>query len=166
MITLKTVLKDKFWILQRDNSGSVGTMRVEKDHVSVLLDEKPSQYATVDEAKSALGINEQVPVKTISNQMQDVLGYPTDLEKVYKIRNEQGLPCYTKSDTGNILHAAGWYGMHRNGLHAEAFCPKLNTLKNYPYIGPYRTQSDLRVAMISWKRNDQTGYNTIKQVLV
>ena len=61
MITLKTVLKDKFWILQRDNSGSVGTMRVEKDHVSVLLDEKPSQYATVDEAKSALGINEHVP---------------------------------------------------------------------------------------------------------
>ena len=163
MITLKVVLKDKFWILQRDGA-SVGTMRIETDHVSVMLDEKHSKYTSIEDAKSSLGVGEIVAVKTSVGQMQGVLGYPTDLEEVYNIKEEQGLPCYTKNKNSSVLHAAGWYGMHRNGLHAEAFCPKLNTLQNYPYIGPYKNQTDLRVAMTSWKRNDQTGYSTAKQV--
>lgn len=164
MITVKVVLKDKFWILQRNDGVSVGTMRVEKDHVSVLLNEKPSQYATLNDAWKALGIVDAVAPKSVTNHTKDVLGYPTDLEEVYNIRTEDNLPAYTKSKTSSIVHVAGWYGMHRNGLHAEAFCPKLNTLKNYPFIGPFKSQTDLRVAMISWKRNDQTGYSTTKQV--
>jgi hypothetical protein len=161
MITAKVVIKDKFWILQRDGA-SVGTLRFELNQINVMLDEKPQQYADIDTATTALGIGESVA--KVTSQLQGVFGYPTDLETVYNIREEQGLPCYTKSKTSSVLHAAGWYGMHRNGLHAEAFCPKFNTLENYPYIGPYRSQTDLRVAMISWKRNDQAGHNSIRQV--
>lgn len=156
MITNKVVLKDKFWILQKDGA-SVGTMRVETDHVSVILDGKSQRFNDVTEANQALGISESTASAIVVGQLQDVYGYPTDLEEVFNVREDIGLPCYTKNKTSKVVHAAGWYGMMRNGLHAEAFCPKVNTLKSYPYIGPFRSQMDLRLAMTSWKRNDQTG---------
>lgn len=156
MITTKVVLKDKFWILQKDGA-SVGTMRIEPDHVSVMLDGKSHRFLDVLEANKALEINETPTASTAAGQLQDVYGYPTDLEDVFNIKEEDGLPCYTKSKNSKVVHAAGWYGMMRNGLHAEAFCPKVNTLQSYPFIGPFRSQMDLRLAMTSWKRNDQTG---------
>lgn len=163
MITNKVVLKDKFWILQKDGA-SVGTMRVETDHVSVILDGKSQRFNDVAEANRALGINESTAAAIVVGQLQDVYGYPTDLEEVFNVREDSGLPCYTKNKTSKVVHAAGWYGMMRNGLHAEAFCPKVNTLKSYPYIGPFRSQMDLRLAMTSWKRNDQTGSVAIGSV--
>jgi len=156
MITTKVVLKDKFWILQKDGA-SVGTMRVESDHISVMLEGKGHRFTSVEEATKALEINEASTAAVVAGQLQDVYGYPTDLEDVFNVREEAGLPCYTKNRNSKVVHAAGWYGMMRNGLHAEAFCPKVNTLKSYPYIGPFRSQMDLRLAMTSWKRNDQTG---------
>lgn len=162
MITAKVVLKDKFWILQREGV-SVGTLRIEKDTVLVTLDDAPYRYDTLEEAKDAIGFGDTV-AKTESSQLQSVMGYPTDLDEVFNVQEVDGLYCYTKVKSSKVVHAAGWFGMHRNGLHAEAFCPKVNTLKSYPYIGPYKNQTDLRVAMISWKRNDQTGYDTTRQV--
>jgi len=155
MITTKVVLKDKFWILQKDGA-SVGTMRIEPDHVSVTLDGIAHRFVDINEASKSLEINEASTNIAVSGQLEDVYGYPTDLEHVFNVQKDAGLPCYTKSKNSKVIHAAGWYGMMRNALHAEAFCPKINTLRSYPYIGPFRSQMDLRLAMTSWKRNDQT----------
>ena len=165
MISAKVVLKDKFWMLQKEGV-SVGTLRFESDHISVMLDGNPLKFKNITEAKSALEIFDSATSSVPgSAQLQDALGYPTDLEQVFNLCEDQGLPCYTKAKNSKVVHAAGWYGMQRNGLHAEAFCPKVNTLRTYPYIGPFKSQSDLRVAMTSWKRNDKSGSNTARQIL-
>jgi len=165
MISAKVVLKDKFWMLQKEGV-SVGTLRFEADHISVMLDGSPLKFADINEAKSALEIVDSI-TSTVSgsSRLEEAYGYPTDLERVFNLVEDQGLPCYTKAKNSKVVHAAGWYGMQRNGLHAEAFCPKVNTLKTYPYIGPFKSQTDLRVAMTSWKRNDKSGSNTTRQVL-
>ena len=165
MISAKVVLKDKFWMLQKEGV-SVGTLRFEADHISVMLDGNPLKFANINEAKSTLEIIDSATLSTSgTTQLQGAYGYPTDLEQVFNLCEDQGLPCYTKAKNSKVVHAAGWYGMQRNGLHAEAFCPKVNTLKTYPYIGPFKSQTDLRVAMTSWKRNDKSGSNTARQVL-
>ena len=53
MISAKVVLKDKFWMLQKEGV-SVGTLRFEADHISVMLDGNPLKFANINEAKSTL----------------------------------------------------------------------------------------------------------------
>jgi hypothetical protein len=143
-------------------------MRVEDSGVSVVLDEQQKKYATLEQAKSDLGLSDTVS-KTAPTEYANVLGYPTDQEHAFNIHQDDKrgslLPCYTKTKNSKVIHAAGWYGMLRNGLHAEAFCPKVNTLESYPYIGPYKNQTDLRVAVIAWKRNDLSRHDNTRQVL-
>jgi hypothetical protein len=165
MITTKLVLKDKFWILQEDGV-SVGHLRNEGTYISAVVNKEHLQFASLEEANEKLniGVNEKHSDLTVS-QLQHVYGYQTDLEQVFHVHEDGGLPCYAKAKNSKVIHAAGWYGMHRNGAYAEAFCPKVNTLRTYPFIGPFKNQTDLRVAMISWKRNDQTRPITAGQVL-
>jgi len=166
MISVKVVLKDKFWMLQKEGA-SIGTLRFESDHISVILNSEPMKFKNIEEAKKALEIFDTVTTDKVpgSTQLQEAYGYPTDLEQVFNLHEDQGLPCYTKAKNSKVVHAAGWYGMQRNGLHAEAFCPKVNTLRTYSFIGPFKNQTDLRVAMTAWKRNDKSGSNSTRQIL-
>lgn len=170
MITSKVVLKNKFWILQEDGV-SIGHLRFEHNNISAKLNKENYLFSSIAEAKKKLHIKCADEAPESAPQFQFVYEYQTDLEQVFNIHKDNGLPCYTKTKNSKVVYSAGWYGMHRIGVrggvpgaHAETFCPKVNTLRAYSYIGPFKNQTDLKVAITSWKRNEQQGSISLKQV--
>jgi len=150
------VIPNKLWITYGDNDVKTGTMSPASDDPSMLV-----QFFTdgSNVAHDRDNINElfdfQEKSEPSSWHQAHVFGYPISDIKPFKIQECDNLPCFTKSATSTVYFAAGYYGINfTNGGWMESHCPKLSTLHKYEFIGPFKTQTDMQIAIQRRKRND------------
>ena len=55
--------------------------------------------------------------------------------------------CFTKTKTSTIKYCAGYFGLRFAHKWVKSFCPKLETIFKYDFIGPYKLEADLLIAM-------------------
>ena len=78
--------------------------------------------------------------------IDEVLGYPCKhkgFNTVLKDIKGKQVPVYTKTETSKTLYAAGYYGLHFNGVWRNTYCVKLETLENYEFVGPFKSKSEV-----------------------
>ena len=144
MILAKSVIKDKFWILE-ENAKRVGMMNFKDDNYVITLRRKDYVAHDNKELKN-LGI-EFVKRDLTHGGHLEVMGYPTDQEDVYNIQKIDGYPCFTKKANTKSVHAAGWYGVKFKNGWVQSFCPRLTTVQSYESVGPYKNQTDLKLVL-------------------
>lgn len=144
MILAKSVIKDKFWILE-ENSKRVGMMNFKDDNYIINLRRK-EYTAHNDKELRKLGI-EFVKRDYTHGGHLEVMGYPTDQEEVFNVREIDGFPTFTKKVASKSPHVSGWYGLKFKNGWVSVLCPRLTTVKNNVYVGPYKTKMDLKVIL-------------------
>jgi|TARA_B110000977_G_scaffold20291_1_gene24359 hypothetical protein len=151
--TAKNIINDKFWIVEL-NGTNVGTV---KFHNAVYIyfnnDTKESVTYTQEEFKNQFKI-----VNTNRNKsvFAEVYGYTTNCEEVFNVRTEENTPVYTKTSTSKNYFAAGYYAIYFPSIKwSSAHCPRLKTLQSYPFIGPFKSEEDVNLAM-KRKRYEET----------
>lgn len=154
MILAKSVIKDKFWILE-ENAKRVGMMNFTNEHYSINMNRKEFTATTKTELKK-LGIEFVVRDLNHGGHLE-VLGYPTDREEVYNVKTIDGYPTFTKKAESKSVHVAGWYGLKFKNGWVTVLCPRLSTLHNNTHIGPYKTKMDLKV-VIGQQHDDDDDY--------
>ena len=142
----KPIVDDRFWILEDPNLGRVGTMQTVAQGVQVNLQGSVTVYENFQQAAAALSLqavnNAQSAPATMTWYSN---GYPTNVQPYNEMYNAQlGLPIYTKTERSKSFHAAGYYIIRFDFAWAQAYCPKVVTLKNNPYAGPYRTRLEMQ----------------------
>jgi len=144
MILAKSVIKDKFWILE-ENAKRVGMMNF-KDNNYVINLKKKEMVAHGQADLKKLGI--EFILRDLSQGGHlEVMGYPTDQEELFNVETIKGYPCFTKKAQSKSIHAAGWYGLKFKNGWVTVLCPRLSTLENNTHIGPYKTKMDLKVVL-------------------
>jgi hypothetical protein len=146
-IKAKTMLENKFWILE-DEGVRVGTLT--KDGEGFVFSKKGEIKFFHDESqlKKDFGTNfltAQITQPLGSPIEKSVHGYPTKCEpfnSMFDIRRK--LPLFTKSENSKSVYCAGYYLIKFNVSWLKSFCPKLITLERNDYIGPFRTESKAR----------------------
>ena len=150
MIKTKTILKDKFWIMEEDGVR-VGTLSIADDKF-MFSGPKGTQYFDSERAlKKTFGkdvlINE-VTVKEETSQDNDAYGYPTSTTPYNPMLDVQRkLPLFTKSEKSKSLYCAGYYIIHFDKGWVKSFCPKLITVERYETRGPFKTDIEMRQAL-------------------
>lgn len=144
MILAKSVIKDKFWILE-ENSKRVGLMNFTGEKYTVNLKRQDYTIRDFNELKN-LGIEFVVRDYTHGGHLE-VMGYPTDQEKVYNVQDIEGYPVFTKKPTSKSLHVAGWYGLKFKNGWVCSLCPRFSTIKTNTHVGPFKTKMDLKVIL-------------------
>lgn len=144
MILAKSVIKDKFWILE-ENAKRVGMMNFKDDNYIINL--KKADIVAHDKGElKTLGIEFILRDFTQGGHLE-VMGFPTDQEEVFNVQELKGYPCFTKKAQSKSIHAAGWYGLKFKNGWVAVLCPRLSTLDNNTNLGPYKTKMDLKVVL-------------------
>jgi hypothetical protein len=144
MILAKSVIKDKFWILE-ENAKRVGMMNLKDDNYIINL--KKADIVAHDKGElKTLGIEFILRDFTQGGHLE-VMGFPTDQEEVFNVQELKGYPCFTKKAQSKSIHAAGWYGLRFKNGWVAVLCPRLSTLDNNTNLGPYKTKMDLKVVL-------------------
>ena len=144
MILAKSVIKDKFWILE-ENAKRVGMMNFKDNNYTINLKRKDFIVQDEHELKD-MGIEFVVRDLTHGGHLE-VMGYPTDQEEVFNVKEIDGFPTFTKKALSKSTHVAGWYGLKFKNGWCTSLCPRLTTVKTNVYIGPYKSKMDLKVVL-------------------
>lgn len=150
-INAKTILKDKFWIIE-DNGKKMGTLTVnEENRYMYSCAEGTAFFDDKTQLNNSLGkINwsSATSISDASPETYEVYGLPTSTKAfntMYDIKRKLAL--FTKSAKSKSIYCAGYFIIEFEKGWVRSFCPKLITIERYGYKGPFKTDLEMRSAL-------------------
>lgn len=143
----KTIIPNKFWIIENISGDKVGTMSANANSVVVSLDET-QKFDSVETACLNMNIsmkNNKEVIPAIEEITNDVMGYPVNCvphNPVWDVQRK--IPLFTKNAKSKSFHAAGYYIIKFDHGWAQGYCPKLSTLVENDYQGPFKSKIEMR----------------------
>lgn len=147
-VKAKPVLEDKFWIVEEEGVR-VGTLSKNEEGFVVSQKGKIEFYKSENQLKKKFGKN--FLVAKINHQPAstcEVHGYPSrtiPYNSMYDIKNK--LPLFTKSEKSKSVYCAGYYLIKFNVNWLKSYCPKLITVERNEYLGPFKTEFEMKAAL-------------------
>jgi len=154
-IKAKPVLENKFWIVE-DEGVRVGTLSKTDEGFVVLRKGKIDYYKTESQLNKKYGKGFLIAnIKNTEGAKVDleVHGYPTrshPFNSMYDIKRK--LPLFTKSEKSKSVYCAGYYLIKFNVHWLKSFCPKLITVERNEYLGPFKTEFEMKAALSNVNR--------------
>lgn len=157
-IKAKTILKDKFWIVE-DEEKRIGTLCWDEDRYMFTDGSETCFFDNKRQMKKKFGteIFWGEPVesesKPASEEDLQVYGYPTSVlpyNTMYDVKRK--LPLFTKSSKSKSLYCAGYYIIKFDKGWVKSFCPKLITVERYEAQGPFKTELEMRQELANANR--------------
>jgi hypothetical protein len=152
-INAKTLVKDRFWILE-ENGQKLGTLQKKEDNGWIFLSKGDSKetFDTPESLRERFGIDVLTTEPTAEIKVQqniednfEVHGYPVSQHPYNPMFDVQKqLPIYSKTPKSKSLFCAGYYIICFEKGWRKAYCPKLITLQRYPFKGPIRSKIEMQ----------------------
>ena len=156
-INAKPILEDKFWIVE-EAGEKVGTLS--KNDEGFIFSNKGKITFHPDAADLTKKFGPSfLTAKVIAPAEQkdfSVHGFPTrttPYNSMFDIQNK--LPLFTKSEKSRSVYCAGYYLIKFNVNWLKSFCPKQVTVERNEYMGPYKTEIEMKLALSNVKRSDK-----------
>ena len=150
-VNAKTLIKDKFWIIE-ENGEKLGTLQKQESNGWICLSKKNNKeiFHTQENLRERFGIditNVEPTQNTEQTENVDLVvhGYPVS-QKPYNpmFDVQKQLPIYSKTPKSKSLFCAGYYIICFEKGWRKAYCPKLITLQRYPFKGPMKTKLEMQ----------------------
>lgn len=158
MIISKTLIPNKEWILKQGNE-KVGSIAKIKKGYSFLKKGQQLQYKSIEEIKENFGIDITLPVNqqkhNSGNLSYHIYNFPCSskpFEDVYNIKKK--LPLFAKSSKSKSRYCAGYYIIKFRKGWVKSFCPKLITLERYKFLGPFKTEQEMKTMLNMVNKNE------------
>ncbi len=151
-IKAKTLVKDKFWIME-EHGQKLGTLQKKDDNGWIFLSKKDHRqvFHTQESLFTRFGFNifekSNTPDEPIIEQTSNftVHGYPCSQHPYNPMFDVQKqLPIYTKTPKSKSQFCAGYYIICFEKGWRKAYCPKMITLSRYKYKGPMKTKIEMQ----------------------
>ena len=151
-IRAKTLVKDKFWIVEQ-NGQKLGPLQKKEDDGWIFLNkqDKRQVYHTQESLFAKFGFNifekSNTPEEPIIEQTSNftVHGYPCSQNPYNPMFDVQKqLPIYTKTPKSKSQFCAGYYIICFEKGWRKAYCPKMITLSRYKCKGPMKTKIEMQ----------------------
>ena len=75
--------------------------------------------------------------------IKEVNGYPIKHDESFEIMEEKQYSTYSKKEKSEDRYAAGYFSIQFKNKWQQSFCPRVNTLVNNPFYGPFKTKMEL-----------------------
>ena len=138
------LIEDKFWIVE-SRIGKVGTIRKVSTGYE-FFNQLDKTTTNID------NLNDFGSIEKQETDLKTFQGYPTNSSIVYNGEHEK-LPIFYKKPSMKQPHAAGYY-IIKFKKWLPSFCPRLSTLQNYEYNGPFLTEWDMNLQLKRTKKYD------------
>tara|TARA_A100001011_G_C14310009_1_gene845059 strand:+ start:1453 stop:1968 length:516 start_codon:yes stop_codon:yes gene_type:complete len=157
-IKTKQLLPDRFWIIEH-NGSRIGTIQ-RHDENNFVVTGIDSSIAQMSKQEIEDQFNLFAPVQNIveatktEDTKKEIYGYPTKhtpFNAVLDVKHQ--IPLYSKSPNSNNLYAAGYYIVHFPKGWVKGFCPKLSTITQNQFQGPFKTVMEQRQAFSNVNKN-------------
>ena len=137
----KPVVKDKFWIVEREGSKCATIQAIDEDGgFTYVHDNQREYFPSIKLLSKKYNITFEKADKKKTVVEDNIWGFPTAGKNFNALFDVQRyLPIYTKTKASKSYFGAGYYAVNLNDTWVTQFCPKLIMLNRYEYCGPFST---------------------------
>lgn len=161
-IETKLLLKNKEWIICQ-NQSKIGSICKEKNKYFFLKNGKKLEITNLQEFENNFGIKLSLDNKLINQKLdsKQIYGYPCKTKPVKPIFNlKKRLPLFLKRSNSKSYYCAGFYLLKLKKGWVKNFCPKLVTLNNNIYHGPFKTELELKEKLFELNNDEKYQHIT------
>ena len=150
MLHAKPIIEEKFWIVEKDGE-KFATLRKNDDLFVLSTSEGMQVFESKERLKQTFGPDFfvlNIPAIADNDAVYEVHGFPTRVvpyNAMFDVKRR--LPLFYKSISSKSLYCAGYYIINFEKGWLRAFCPKLATLQQNNFQGPFRTKDDMKRAL-------------------
>ena len=156
-VTAKPVLKNKFWIVENEGVR-VGTLSKEDDGFVMSSKSSVEIFKSENALKKKFGkdfLIAKIKNNNATQNLKEVHGYPTRTKPFNSMFDiQQKLPLFTKSEKSKSIYCAGYYLVKFNVNWLKSFCPKLITIERNEFMGPFKTELEMKLALNNVNRSN------------
>ena len=161
MVILKEITENSWLILSEDDQERIGLLSSNPNGFVLLSKGGKVKFAERSDVEEFF--EEKVFDKVIQPIVQQqkehfVKGYPVDFDNPFEADAEDEiseLPLFTKTKLSKVYHCAGYYCILFPKGWTHSFCPKKATLDKYQYVGPFKTEMEMKSHLSMLKQNDK-----------
>lgn len=147
----KTVLKNKYWIVESEGS-KVGTIQAVDDNSGFVYvhnnqREKFTSIKLLSKTHNVTFENTQ-KLKSKSHVSHEIYGFPVNSKpynELWDVKHQ--FPIFTKTPKSKSFYCAGYYLIQFTSNWTSNYCPKMITLSRYPFKGPFKTKAEMLSAL-------------------
>jgi len=151
--TVLQQISDVAWLVHR-GSNRVGILNKDvQEHYTYITGKELVSFVDRDEVVDHFGnltlFEEQITSPGVVHDTLYIRGFEVEYHEPFALEEshpdyDADLPLYTKIEGGNVYYAAGYYCINFEKGWKHARGPKLATLQKYGFVGPFRTELEMR----------------------
>jgi hypothetical protein len=145
-IVAKSILSDKYWILE-SNGIKIGTIQaIEDGGYSLVKNQERKKYASINSLKTENNIFFDRKRSKKSSVNNNLIGdYPISGRAYNIIWNiKKKFAAFTKTKNSKCHYCAGYFVIKFQNEWQIIFCPKLIMVNRYEFRGPYKSLDDAK----------------------
>lgn len=143
-LVAKPVVKNQFWIVT-DGENKVGNVIADGSGFEVKLNGNKKHFKTTNAIKRQTQIEFEITDK--KKPLPPLSSFPTPTKTYNNVLDlKRKLHIFTKTPKSKCYHAAGYFVLNQ-GEPSVVFCPKYIFVQRYAYSGPYKTESEAKIAL-------------------
>lgn len=143
-LVAKPIVKGEYWVVT-DGDKKVGNVIANGSGFDVKLNGGQAHFKDVSDVKRKTKIEFQTLKTDKTKVTLPFATYPTTsrvYNSIFDVKRKIHL--YTKTQKSKCYFAAGYYVMNQTGENEVVFCPKYIFIQRYPYLGPFKTESEAK----------------------
>lgn len=141
----KPVVKDKFWIVERDGNKYATIQAIDEyGGYAYVHDNQREYFPNIKLLSKKYNITFEKADRKKTTQEDNIYGFPTGGKPHNALFDVQRyLPIFTKTRVSKSYFGAGYYAVKLNDVWIKQFCPKVIMLNRYEYCGPFATEESV-----------------------
>ena len=151
MSTRLKPITEKSWLVLGDTEDTrIGLLTEIRDQYILMVAGAKQQF--LDRKAVNKFFNEDIfenitepVVETDVKKSYFINGYPVDFENPCEVLvTSSALPLFSKKESSDVYYSAGYYCLNFPKNWMPAYCPKMTTLETYEYVGPFKSELEMR----------------------
>lgn len=146
-------LTDTSWILLKDGAQYALITSKNNELISFGSKLERNKFSDIEDLNKFLGSKVTIE-KTEDDSVEEignVNSYPVKHATAIALEDQE-LPVYKRTANSNTLYCAGYYGVKFPNGWVQSYCPKILTLQENEFIGPFTTKLEMQNAISQKKK--------------
>lgn len=160
-VKLKPITEKSWLVIGDTEDTNIGLLTETRNQYLLMMKGKKQQFLSRKDVNTFFNEDVFNNIGTEEKNIDEkrdffVNGYPVNFDNpVETTLSTSNLPLFRKKDTSDVYYCAGYYCIKFSDSWLHAFCPKLSTLQEYEYKGPFKSKIDLQVALKTARKEDR-----------
>lgn len=163
---VKVLVANQIWMIEQQGK-KIGTLSKEKRGYAFFKKGSRLPLENLSAVKQKFGsdlfsnVSYDFSSKRKNVNDKTIYDYPCSSQPFNPVYNvKKKLPIFAKSGKSKSLYCAGYYIIKFRKRWVSSFCPKMITLDRYPYMGPYKTETDMKAVLKQVNKNETAQHTT------